>query len=133
MKRRWAVVAAFALVCLIGWSWLATRFGMSSWAIGGIRMVGMLVSCIVSFHAMRRDLRVKWPAAIALAGSAPMLILTLQFVGDVTFLVTALGPPIVVVLVGSVATSIAALFALIAPLPPPPAPPPVAPARVVED
>lgn len=133
MKRRWAVIASSALVCLIGWSWLASKWGLSSLSLGGIRMIGMVVSCVVAFGAMRKDVRAKWPAVISLVGSVPMLILALQLMGDVRTLVQLLGAPIVVVLAGGLATSAAALIVAILPLPLPPAPPPVAPARVVED
>jgi hypothetical protein len=132
VKKRWGLIAASALVCLIGWSWLASKWGMSSLDLGGIRMVGMLVACVVAFGAMRKDVHAKWPAVVALVGTVPMLFLALQLLGDFEMVFQLFGAPIVIVFAGGLTTSAAALIVTVMPLPLPPAPPPVAPARVVD-
>ena len=133
MKKRWAFVAWPSLVCLIGLTWLGKNIGFSAWQFMGVHMAGMVVASATAFFAMRKDIRAKWPAIVALIGSAPMLYQDLRILELLSYVIKEWGVSAFLWIAGSFAASIAAFAIAILPLPPPPTEPRVAPARVVDE
>ena len=132
MKRRWSVLFWCSLAALIGVSWLAARFGMSLTSMMSIGLIGMICACAIAFFAMVRAIPAKWPAALVLVGAAPATIDMGRLLPHMTLIVRYFGGAGVLLVTGTLATTLSALVILAAKPPPPPEPPPVAPARVVD-
>jgi hypothetical protein len=91
----------------------------------------MIIATAVAFFAMIRDVRQKWPAAVALICAGPMALDMLGTLPHTVAILRVIGLPFFLMSVGTIATVIRAVVILARPVPNPPLPPPVAPARVV--
>ena len=130
MKGRYGVIVWSALVCLIGLSWVASMPHVSGIVVGHIvLMTGSLLLAIVG---TRPDARPRAPAILAFVASVPTAAMSVMSLGSFIPTVHLLGASLVLVLVGSLATSLAALAVVIMrPAPPRPVHP-FPSARVVE-
>jgi hypothetical protein len=131
MKRRWAILFWCSLSTLIGLSWMAAQFGASIWGMLNAALVGMIAAAAIAFFAMQNATHAKWPAALVLLCAAPMAIQMLNIGDYVRVLVDFYGISAILLLGGTLATAVAALWILVTPLAAPPEPS-IAPARVVD-
>ena len=109
MKGRYGVVFWTSLACLIGLSWLASRFRMSTWSFAGVHVLMMSAVCVLAFVGARRDARTRAPAIIAFVVSLPTLLQCLYIAPDLVPFTRHFGLPFVAMFAGSVAASSAAL------------------------
>ena len=72
MRTRWRLLFWCSLGALIGVAWLAQSFQMSLWSWMNLQLIGLIAASGFAFGAMVKDTRVRWPAAAALVGAAPM-------------------------------------------------------------
>jgi hypothetical protein len=123
VRGRWTLLFYMAVATLVGVAWLARRFdsSLASWI--NIQMLGMIAASGIAFVAMIRNIRERWPAAVALICAAPMAEMLSRALLDVPWLIQYLGLPGVLMIGGSVATIGVALFILIAKVPPKPSDP----------
>ena len=132
MKRRWTVLFYCALAALIGISWLAKSLHISLGSFMGLSLIGMIVATAMAGFAMLRNQQDKAPAAIVLACAAPMIMDTVGWLDDLSFIFSYFGAPFALMTAGVLATAATSIFILVTPLPRPPPGPQVAPARVVD-
>jgi hypothetical protein len=123
MRGRWTLLFYMAIATLVGVAWLARVFGASLASWINLQLAGMIAASIVAFVAMIRNIRERWPAAIALVCAAPMGEMLARAVLDLPWLITYLGLPGVLLIGGSAATIGVAIFILIAKVPPKPSDP----------
>ena len=132
MKPRWTVLFWCVLATLIGFAWLAARFGLNLTSLMNVGLFGMIAGSILSFIAMTKAMRVKWPAAITLACAGPMALDVLRSLPDLPMFISYIGIPGVLVFGGTIATVTVAVVILAMPIPHPPKDDPVPAARVVD-
>ncbi len=132
MKPRWTILFWCTLASLVGTSWMASRFGVSMSVFLNVQWGGLLAAAVVAFVAMIRVSEAKWPAALILLLVAPIGLEVLRALPDLGVVIDFIGVPGVVMLVGVIATAVAAVWILVAAVPSPPPPPPVPEARVVD-
>jgi uncharacterized membrane protein len=118
MRTRWRILFGCALVALIGFAWLAQRFGSSwsSWLNG--QLAGLIVTCVIGFLGAATQTRKRWPAAVALVCAAPMAWAVLVPGISLNDLLEYLGAPGALMIGGSAATIAVALYVLVATPPP---------------
>jgi Na+-transporting NADH:ubiquinone oxidoreductase subunit NqrB len=66
MRSRWRFLFCCSLATLIGVTWLFGGFSAS------LPLLGLTATAGVAFAAMVSNTRMRWPAALALVGAAPM-------------------------------------------------------------
>jgi hypothetical protein len=123
MRGRWTLLFYMAIAALVGVAWLARSFGgsLTSWI--NLQMLGMIAASVIAFVAMIRNVRERWPAAVALICAAPMAEMLSRALLDVPWLIGYLGLPGILMIGGSVATIAVAIYILIAKVPPKPSEP----------
>ena len=132
VKRRWTVLFYSALASLVGLSWLAKSLDISITSFVGVAVLGMLAATGTAFAAMIRNIREKWPAAVVLTCSGPMVLDAIQWIDDLPYIVRYFGPSFGLMTAGALATAVTAIYILVSQPPRPPPGPTVAPARVVD-
>jgi hypothetical protein len=131
MKLRWTILFYSTLAALAGVSWIAHSLDIGLRSLMTASLVGMIAACGVAFFAMIRAVPDKWPAAIVLVCASPMALDVVQWIDDLGVMFRFLGPSIVLMTAGAVATAVASVAILVAKPPAPPRQPPVAPARAL--
>jgi hypothetical protein len=114
VQKRWFRIVVAAAVAVIGVGVLAVRFG--GWFVVGdlaLQIAGLLVTIAIALIAGFRRTRRRWPAAIALLGTAPMAELVIG--RDALPALLEIGGSIAMLVFGVVGTVIAALIVMLAP------------------
>lgn len=132
MKRRYTILFYIALSPLIGLSWLGSRIGVSIWGMFNISLLGMLVAATAAGIAAKLAIQTKSPAIVAGVASIPMALEMLKIGASLTRMLDFIGPSLILIVFGSIATFVASWAIAVLAVPPPPRDPQVAPARVVD-
>lgn len=132
-RQRWRRLLVGTLVALAGLMWLRARFGSGDDVWELTRIGGLILGAAIAYAGMQRELRVKWPAAVALVCIAPIARDGVDMLEHIRYLLTVPGTglPILVVIAAAGYSVVAAVQILVSK--PVPVEEPIAPAHVVDD
>ncbi|MBC7975920.1 MAG: hypothetical protein H7138_13190 [Myxococcales bacterium] len=108
MVFRWRLLFGCSLVPLIGLTWIGQRLGLSQDVWLAAPTLGLIAACLLGLGGAVTGTRKRWPAAVALLCSAPMVVMLAGMAPRLPRFVGLTGVPGVMCLAGSFATAVAA-------------------------
>jgi hypothetical protein len=115
MRSRWKWLLACSITALAGMLWFASQRHVRWDAWLGAQLAGLAACVAIGGVVLERDVRVKWPAALALVCASPLADTIHGALSSLLPLISWFGLPIVLIVAGGAGTVALALAILIAP------------------